>query len=630
MPGLVGYISNNNLENDLLDKMVSSIMHKKWYKVDKYQDPFLNVARVHLGTFNPEPQPIFNEDKTLCIFMDGKIYGYEDRMNELKKNGHKFYHENDAEYCLHSFEEYGGNIFKNLNGYFFIIIYNLNDEKVLIANDRYGHIPYYRYTDKQGIFFSPEIKAILETDCYKPEIKNDVLINFLTFNKMRFGNSTIFKNIEVIPPATMFEITPHRIRTKQYWELKFSDEKEYNEEKIVHNLVKAFLKATNERIKGYSKIGLSLSGGLDSRAILASIKGENLRKTITFTYGMPDCDELKIAQKVARIAKTEHRFFPLYPENFIKHANIGMRIQDELDIFVLAPQEFIGEQLRGKIDVILQGVDLDVTLGGEYLDEKIVCANSDNELMSEVMKRLIVFPEEMLLKLFKNEFHAIVKQIPRKSLNDAFRNLKSKEIGDRYDEFLILNSMRRIIMLRYKFIRVNVEPVSPVYDNNFIEIILKIPPKFRMNHYIFRKFFIMLSKKLSEIDYQRTMLPPIVPTEYWNEGRKLESEKEKLYRNIWVNTKDRVLVHYKRYYTNFDEWIRTDNELKNFINETLLSESTLSTKKYFNKDYIKQLIDEHQTGKENHMSRIIYLLSFELFLRLFFAEEFNKEIDNYD
>ncbi|GAI14570.1 unnamed protein product, partial [marine sediment metagenome] len=64
--------------------MADSIRHKPWQKVDKYTEPPFNIARVDLGIFNPEPQPIFNEDKTLCLFMYGKIYGYEQEMKELK------------------------------------------------------------------------------------------------------------------------------------------------------------------------------------------------------------------------------------------------------------------------------------------------------------------------------------------------------------------------------------------------------------------------------------------------------------------------------------------------------------------------------------------------------------------
>ena len=87
MPRLVGIISEKAVDEQLLNRMVDSIKHEDFYRIDKYINLHFGIARVHLGIFNPEPQPIFNEDKSLCIFMDGKIYDYEDQLNELKIRG---------------------------------------------------------------------------------------------------------------------------------------------------------------------------------------------------------------------------------------------------------------------------------------------------------------------------------------------------------------------------------------------------------------------------------------------------------------------------------------------------------------------------------------------------------------
>jgi len=129
MPGLMGIVSENAVDERLLDRMVNSIKHEKFH-IDKYITSHFGCARVHLGIFNQEPQPIFNEDKSLCIFMDGKIYDYEEQLNELKRKGHKFNYENDPEYCLHSYEEYGEYFIKKLNGAFVILIYDLKKNKI--------------------------------------------------------------------------------------------------------------------------------------------------------------------------------------------------------------------------------------------------------------------------------------------------------------------------------------------------------------------------------------------------------------------------------------------------------------------------------------------------------------------
>jgi asparagine synthase (glutamine-hydrolysing) len=124
MPGLIGIISNNVLDEQLLDRMVNSVKHEESHRVDKYFDKNMVCARIHLGIFNPETQPIFNQDRSLCICMDGKIYGYKEELNELKKRGYEFNNENDPEFCLHSYEEYGKDFVKTLNGDFVLLIYD--------------------------------------------------------------------------------------------------------------------------------------------------------------------------------------------------------------------------------------------------------------------------------------------------------------------------------------------------------------------------------------------------------------------------------------------------------------------------------------------------------------------------
>ena len=152
MPGLIGIIStqneNSNIEN-LLSKMCQSIKHEEWHKIDSHISKSAGLGRVHLGIFNPEPQPIFNEDKTLCILMDGEIYDYENLKQELIHKGYKFSIGNDPEFILHLYEEYGKDLVHKLNGSFTLVIWDEKLKKLIIINDRYGIRPLY-YSEHNG------------------------------------------------------------------------------------------------------------------------------------------------------------------------------------------------------------------------------------------------------------------------------------------------------------------------------------------------------------------------------------------------------------------------------------------------------------------------------------------------
>ncbi|MFB0525849.1 MAG: hypothetical protein ACETVO_00050, partial [bacterium] len=144
MAGIAGYIGEEiaNEAHSLLDSMSRAIKYVDSDLVDQWQDGFLAISRVHHGTVNSEKQPLFNEDKSLLIVMDGEVYDYEADKRLLHSKGHHFkYKQNDAEFCLHLYEELGIRGFKKLNGSFAIAIYNLSSKELLLVNDRFSSRP---------------------------------------------------------------------------------------------------------------------------------------------------------------------------------------------------------------------------------------------------------------------------------------------------------------------------------------------------------------------------------------------------------------------------------------------------------------------------------------------------------
>jgi len=204
MPGLVGIVWNERVDEPLLDKMANSMKHEEWHRVDKYSDSFFSAARVSLGIFNPEAQPIFNEDRTICIFMYGKIYDYEREANELRGRGHQFTVGNDADFCLHSYEEYGRDFVSSLNGSFVLVIYDLKRRQVIIANDRYGFRPLYYATSGGKLLFASEVKAILEDRAFNKELNDETIADFFAFGEI-LGDKTFFSGVETLPAASVLD-----------------------------------------------------------------------------------------------------------------------------------------------------------------------------------------------------------------------------------------------------------------------------------------------------------------------------------------------------------------------------------------------------------------------------------------
>ena len=132
------------------------------------------------------PQPIFNDDQSILIMLEGRIFDYEKTKKHLINQGYKFKcKHSDAEYCLHLYEEMGENAFGKLNGCFVIAIYNLSTEKLLLVNDRFSSRPifYYYSNEKHGfnLFFGTQVASILVSSRITRELDPRAIFEFFTF-----------------------------------------------------------------------------------------------------------------------------------------------------------------------------------------------------------------------------------------------------------------------------------------------------------------------------------------------------------------------------------------------------------------------------------------------------------------
>lgn len=618
MPGIIGIMPHPN--DRLLDGMVDSIKHEKWYSVDKYMDSLFSVARVHLGTFNPEPQPIFNNDATLCIFMDGKIYGYGKEMNELKHKGYKFNIGNDPEFCLHLYEEFGEDFAKRLNGSFVIIICDLKEKTLLIVNDRYGLRPHYYAVNDGKLLFAPEVKAILQDKTFKKEMNDEAVADFFAFGEI-LGDKTFFKGIEVLPPASIFTYKNNgEISIRQYWNFNYKPDYNKSEDDFVDDVVKTFKKAVEIRMEDDYRYSVSLSGGLDSRSIVAAIEESERKGVLAFTFGPLDCDEVKIAKKVSSKAGTKHKVMEITPEMIIDNAEKEIFYSDGMDYvgvsYIPPAYKSVKDDNR---NIILDGLAFDLTLGGSYLTKGIINANKNELFKILYQKQRYLFSEVEFGKLFVNSYYHKIKDAPFRSFEKQFNTVKESHSGNYCDHFALQNHVRRWTVGGHILTRTCIENSVPTYDNALVDMILKIPPELRLNHHIYRKFLKKLSPELARLPYDHTMISAAAPSILWRVGEIYLRIKRKSKRLIWRISKGKITIRSKRSYVEFNEWLRTDENWKNYFRELLLSENTVS-KKYLNQDFISKLIQEHENGKQNNSMKILYIASFELFLRLFMGE----------
>jgi len=626
LPGiccLAGEIADNK---QLLPSMAESIKHEDWQRIDTYNSPFCGIARVHLGIFNPEPQPIFNEDKSLGIFFDGKIYDYEGEKKRLQKKGHTFrFADNDAEFCLHLYEELGKDFVKQLNGAFTVFICDEKKQRLLVANDRFGLRPLYYTTDGKGLLIASEVKALLKVMPNR-ELNDEALADWLTFGKL-LGNKTFFQNINVLSPASVLEYYAGKLNITQYWTLAFDETAGVSEDELVEGLASAFKKSVARRLADGKRHGLALSGGMDSRAILAAI-GDKASQIPAFTFGTKGCDEIRIARTIARKLGMEHHVIELNPDELPLNFRDVIYLTDGMDYIGVGYLPLAYGEYRKHMDVLLHGMEGDVLLGEYFLNDSLLYAGSEDDIVRILYNGITIFPEDIRSNLLKPEYYAKFKELSLNSVRDEMRHIPEKQPGNRATHFAIRSIIWRTDLMGCVIGRNQVEEAYPFFDNDFIDWVLKIPPGLRVNYRIYNRFLEKLSPMLAGVTRQLTGVAANASPFMVKLGIYYQQGKVNLKQLLYQLSGGKIFLRNTFGYLSLSEFFLVNPNWRKAVQDIIADEQSLS-RRYFNPGYIKRLLKRHgdilppreimrrKRCTVDYSLPLSFIIAFELFLKLF-------------
>jgi asparagine synthase (glutamine-hydrolysing) len=212
-------------------------------------------------------QPMFNEDKSLCIIFNGEIYNFPELKKELGQ--HQFRTTSDTEVILHLFEEHGEDAFGMLNGMFALAIWDSRNQVLYCARDRYGQKPFYYYIDDDHFIFGSEVPALLGSDVIEKKINKKAVVLYYLYSYVP-APMTIYENIFKLMPGNMVTIDKKGIRTRTYAKpvgepFRYQGEG-YSE--VIEKVDWIFDRAVKRHMISDVEVGLFLSGGLDSTTVL--------------------------------------------------------------------------------------------------------------------------------------------------------------------------------------------------------------------------------------------------------------------------------------------------------------------------------------------------------------------------
>jgi asparagine synthase (glutamine-hydrolysing) len=420
MPGIVGIIGKgmNEARREHVNRMVSSMMHEPTYVSGTYNNDEIGLYSgwvCHKDSFS-DCMPLFSEDKSKILIFQGENFADTGSVQKLRGKGHELQDLN-ASYLIHQYEEEGRDFFQRLNGWFSGILVDLHSRKVTIFNDRYGMGRIYYHENRDGFYFSSEAKGLLKILPELREIDPYGLGEFLGFG-CTLQNRTLFKNISIFPGGSLWMFEGGKIKSKENyfspneWEGQLILSKEI----FYEELKKTVRKVMSRYFHSKGKIGISLTGGIDTRVIMAYLENSGgLLPCYTFGGMYRDCYDVVIARRVAKACHQPHHVLRLGHEflsNFGDNAWKAVYITDGCLDICGAHEIYLNKLAREIAPIRMTG-----NYGSEVLRHfsqfkaDIPCQN----LFHADFKKYIRLAEETLNKRgYDNRISQVVfKEIPR-------------------------------------------------------------------------------------------------------------------------------------------------------------------------------------------------------------------------
>lgn len=610
--GKINYIHKQKVSESELIAPLNLMAHRGPDDEGIFIDRYVGLAMKRLKIIDLETghQPMFNETKDIVIVHNGEIYNYLELKKELQPK-HRFSTASDTEVIVHLYEEYGEKCLEKLNGMFSFAIWDSKKELLFIARDRIGIKPLFYSIQNGSLYFSSEIRALISCNDISRKIDEHALINYLSFYYVS-APWTIYKNIRRLLPGHYLTIHGNDITIKRYWGFE-SNPIKINEAEAISSVQSVLLNSVKRHLQSEVPLGVFLSSGLDSTAIVAMM-GKLGQKTRTFTIGYENgrtYNEMNEAKLVAFKYGTEHYDCILKPKDVKTYLpKIIEHLAEPHGDWTQVAFYFLSKESRKTITVALSGAGGDELFAGyptliaAKLAKYYKCLPSfAKNLISSVVQKLPSSYERLSFDFKAKSFIAGADLTPEKA-HLRYKEIFSKEerqellynipISDPFNVFdqHLKNCREKEILNKLLYLDMNVflpdcvlqiidtttmmnsqECRVPFLDLELIELSQKIPVEMKIRgfttKYILRK---ALRKYLPD---KLTKMPKkgfVMPTGFW-----------------------------------------LQKELNDFIID-IIEEAEKKNRNEFNFKYIKTIVNEHVSGKKDNTRKITCLISLFLWL----------------
>lgn len=309
MCGITGFAGKGNMEDII--SMTNILNHRGPDEQGIYQDPELPVyfghKRLSIIDISDGKQPMSSKSNSIVVVYNGEIYNHLELRKKLQMKGHHFCTDHsDTEVLIHGYEEWGERLPEKLNGMFAFAILDRKRNEIFMARDRFGEKPlYYSLQNSLFVFASELTPLILHSSLVISPDKLSVQ-KYFAYGYIPAPYS-LYSGVNKLPGgySLRYNLNNNKLSLQQYWKFEINvDDSFYvcREDLLVEQLREILLSAVQRRLISDVPLGIFLSGGLDSGALLAMISqcmDASSIKSFCIGFNEPSYDESKYAAQIA-------------------------------------------------------------------------------------------------------------------------------------------------------------------------------------------------------------------------------------------------------------------------------------------------------------------------------------------
>lgn len=578
----------------------------------------LAMQRLSIIDVTGGDQPIFNEDRTIAVVMNGEIYNFQQLRAQLVARGHTFTTHSDTEVLVHLYEDHGDHLVEHLRGMFAFAIWDSKRRLLLLARDRVGKKPLFIARQGSKLWFASEMMGLIQD----PEVKRTpnarAIASYLAYQYVPHPLSA-FEGVDKLPPATTLVATADGETQRRYWQLDYgAPEPQGTTADLEERLRELIWEATRIRLISEVPLGAFLSGGVDSSAIVAAMADQMSEPVKTFSIGFPDADfdEVRYARMIADRFSTDHREFIVEPHALEIMPKLARHYGEPFADPSAIPSFYLAELTSGHVTVALNGDGGDESFAGytRYASNDLVARFNR---LPRTLRRLAPHLVRPLGEGSRN--NSTSARIQR------FARVLAMEPYERYAHWMsAFQSSTREGMLQPEFLasthgwrpeEVIAEPWRESTARSSVDRMLDVD----VNTYLPADLLVKMD--IATMAYSVEGRSPFLDHELMEFAASLPAQlklrgmggKRLLKSALRGIIPDEILYRPKMGFgVPLTRWFR--GELRELPGEVLLGSGS-RVHAYVRPEAIRRMIDEHQSGSADHSLRLWVMLQLEMWHR---------------